>query len=330
MDLAVLIITHHRAELLEKCLQSIELQKDHTFNIKYHILINGSDSLAEQLLESKNIPFIANEKPLPVGEARNLLLDRVASEYICFLDDDIILPEGYFHQAEQIISTDPSLDIFGGPDQNAPGSSIFQSTLSLVMESFFATGPTNKRHKIEKTSSEEADEVSLTLCNFWAKPQVFKKHRFPKAFKRNEENFLLAMLKSEGIKMQRIPQMFVFHHRKVSLWKIARVLFLAGVYRTVSNIYFPKGAKLIFFIPQAVLLIGVYALFNMPPFFLFLAGVYLAIVEIESIKIALKLKSIQSLFISLILFPIFNFVYPLGQFFGYLKALLFLAKGQKI
>lgn len=318
MEVAVLILTHGRVELLIECLKSIENQRENPFKIEYYILLNGKDEKTASWLNEQKLNYRSLNNPLPVGEARNLLIKDVKQDYICFLDDDITLPLDYFSKAHSFIQNNPGVDIFGGPDQSGAKSSGFQNCLGHVMESFLATGPTNKRHKVEKDGAvEEADETTLILCNFWAKRNIFKTRGFPKHFRRNEENYLLSILKDEGHIMMRVPHLYLYHNRKTSLFKIMRVLFLAGIYRSVSIVAYPKSFRP-WFIAHHVFLCALFGTaFWSPLYFYALLGIYLLAISVNSLSIFLKTKRVLDIPTAMLLFVIFNFSYPVGQTLGY-------------
>lgn len=328
MDLAILLLTYKRVDLLKKCLESIQNQEEHSFNLKYHILVNGSDSATEAYLESEGIAFSRQLEPLPVGEARNRLIEKISEPLICFLDDDIVLPKSYFKKAANILREQPDIDIFGGPDQNTEDSSPFQECLSLVMESFLANGPTASRHKKGSHAYEEGDELNLILCNFWAKKSVFAIQKFPSTFLRNEENLLLSVLKDRGVKMLRVPDLFVHHNRKVSLAKLARVLFLAGIYRVVSMLVYPRSAKPIFFLHQGLIVLLIWSAFCWHEALDLMICGYLTIIGMASLRIAFLTRNPLNLPRAMVLFIVFNFTYPLGQFAGYLKGIEYRIKGK--
>lgn len=333
LEVAVLILTYGRVKLLEKCVTSILNQTSHDLNLKLYVLINGDDKEAlnyiNSIIDKLRIQIIYKEDPLSVGEARNELIKEIKEEWICFLDDDIYLDSNYFQNAQSFMNEYKEIEIFGGPDSNTDNANNFQETLSLVMENFFATGPTNKRHKSFGNTIIDGNEVNLILCNLWAKRSVFELKLFPEKFRRNEENYLLAILKDMGIRMKYVPYLIVHHNRKVDYKKIIRVLYLAGVYRTVSMIYYPKSIHIIFFV-HLLFVSSLIALFllntNLGLTFLTL---YFITVGIQSLIIAMRSKKIFSFFRAIVLFMIFNFVYPVGQIHGVFKTIKFKVMGQE-
>lgn len=333
MKVAVLLLTFDRIKLLRKCVESIKAQENYNFEIKLFILVNGPDLEAKEYVESLmselDVELIYKDIGLPVGEARNELIYKIQEEWICFLDDDIYLDKDYFQNAQNFLNEYKEIEIFGGPDSNTDTANNFQETLSLVMENFFATGPTNKRHKSFGNSILDGDEVNLILCNFWAKRSVFNLKMFPVKFRRNEENYLLAILKDMGIRMKYVPFLKVHHNRKVNYYKIIRVLYLAGVYRSVSIIFYPKSSQLIFFLHLIFLAIIIGSFTIDIRFGLGIISSYLSLIIIQSAIIANKTKKPFSFARAIILFFIFNFTYPLGQIYGYFKGIALKLKGSE-
>jgi len=333
LKVAVLLLTFDRIKLLQKCVESIAVQENYNFEIKLYILVNGPDLEAKEYAQSLksrfDIELIYKEVGLPVGEARNELIHKINEDWICFLDDDIYLDKDYFHHAQNFLNEYKEVEIFGGPDSNTDTANNFQETLSLVMENYFATGPTNKRHKSFGNTILDGDEVNLILCNFWAKRSVFDLKMFPEKFRRNEENYLLAILKDMGIRMKYVPHLKVHHNRKIDYYKIIRVLYLAGIYRSVSIIYYPKSSQLIFFL-HLIFLIFIFSTFLIDiSLGLSVISTYLSIIFIQSALIARKTKKPFSFFRAVILFLIFNFTYPIGQIYGYFKGLGLKLKGSE-
>lgn len=331
LKIAVLILTYNRVHLLKKCIDSIINQNKHPYDLHFYISVNGPDIAARDYLESVksqiSLTYIYSDYEIPVGEARNKLINMIDEKWICFLDDDIYLPSNYFQKADEVQKKFPEIDIFGGPDQNTDEANDFQNALSLVMENYLATGPTNKRHKSVGEEIVDGNEVNLILCNFWAKKSVFNLKMFPVKFRRNEENYLMAILHDKGIKMKYVPFMKVHHNRKVDYYKIIRVLYLAGIYRSISLIYYPKSARLIFFLHILFLTsIGLSFIINKSLGITYLL-LYVIIIAIQSFLISIKLKKAKSFFFGMSLFIIFNFVYPVGQIHGYLKGLNFKLNG---
>ncbi len=327
MKVTVVILTHHRYELIKLCLESVKQQKNTSFEYEIFGLLNGQDPKTHQFLEqyaveNNNFKFLAIDESLPVGEARNKIINNSSGEYICFIDDDVEIPQNYFETAERIISTNPNIDVFGGPDRKKNESSEFQIILDAIMQSFFAMGPTSKRHtKIKK--EEKGTEVNLILCNLWMRRELFEKgYEFPHGYIRNEENILLGKLEQDKKVMLYTPDLFVFHSRKESLIKLIRVTFLSGQYRTFGFFDSSKTFSLWFLVPQAFLIVLIASLFLSSEVFLLLFSTYFIFIYTLTLIKCIQVKTLKCFSWGILIYLVYNFVYPIGQFSGYIKRLL--------
>jgi glycosyltransferase involved in cell wall biosynthesis len=324
MKITVIILTHHRLELIKACLKSIENQLAHEFTLEIVALLNGVDDETHNFLmdykEGNSIfDFIALSESIPVGEARNILISKSTGEYICFIDDDVEIPKNYFTTAYEIIKSDKQVDVFGGPDQMKSSSTLFQEVLDKVMGSFFAMGPTSKRHS-RKYKSQSGSEINLILCNLWMKTEIFEQgYLFPKGFIRNEENILLANLEKNGKKIIYNPKLYVFHERKNSLKKLIRVTYLSGQYRTYGFFKETKTFAPIFMIPQLFLCLFFITAIIGPYIFFIYSVLYICTNLIISTILIFDQFSIRRLSVAFVILCSYHFSYSVGQFSGYYK-----------
>ena len=268
--------------------------------------------------------FSALEKEIPVGEARNILIEQAKGEFLCFLDDDITLPPGYFNHAETFLAKESEVDVFGGPDQTGPGASDFQLVLGGVMETFMAMGPTAKRHTPKDLrESIGGNEINLILCNLWIRRDILqnKDMVFPAGYIRNEENILLAKLEQNNKKLTYLPSLIVFHERKSSYNKLIRATYLSGKYRVIG--FFDEFATfhLYFLIPLFSFFVFWYTLFFEPLVFIGLVTIYYVIIFLHSVYVCKKVGKPQKIPTALALYLVYNFVYPVGMISGFLKRL---------
>ncbi len=139
-----------------------------------------------------------------------------------------------------------------------------------------------------------------------------------------------SILKDHGVKMFRVPELYVYHQRKTSIAKLARTLFLAGVYRTVTICFYPKSSRPLFFAHQLLVLLLHFRCDRVAfiwPFYC-LDG-YLTLITAESVRIAARTKKLKTIPLAMLLLMVFNFAYPIGQFAGYIRAMGFLLRGKK-
>jgi len=321
MNITIIILTHHRIELLKLCLQSIENQLEHPFNIEIKALVNGEDEDSRAFLKnwktSKNkFEYKLLDKALPVGEARNILINSATGKYLCFIDDDVEIPQNYFQTAAKYIDKYPDADVFGGPDQSKCIKSDFQLILSAVMKSYFAMGPTRARHFKEKKITK-GTEINLILCNLWMKKELFEKgFAFPKDYIRNEENILLAEIEKANHKMLYLPDLFVYHERKHDFKKLIRVTYLSGMYRMIGFFDQKNTFHFIFLIPILFIALLISGLVYSGELFLVMIGAYFLVIGILSFKICIQLKKISRFYYAVLFYMIYNFIYPIGLIRG--------------
>ncbi len=326
MKITVIILTHHRLELVRACLKSIEEQHFVPYELEIVALLNGQDQETFDYLQNyqnlnESFKFSALDQSVPVGEARNILIEHSTGEYICFIDDDVELPPNYFKLASQIIENDSQIDVFGGPDQMKDSSSVFQEVLSSVMESFFAMGPTAKRHS-KKFQVQKGSEINLILCNLWMKKEIFSQgYKFPSGFRRNEENILIAHLQRDGKKLIYNPELFVYHERKSSIKKLIKVTYLSGQFRTYGFFKEPATFNFVFMIPQIFLSLFIIFRFMGPAFIKVYCLAYLLTICLIAIFLVRRKFSIPKAISAMLILMSYHFSYSIGQFSGYVKKL---------
>lgn len=256
MKIAVIIVTHKRKTLLERCLDSLYAQEDHPLLLETSVIINGVDEVTEQFLNKRFpnlnvLPLSQKETP---GGARNKALEKISEEieYILFLDDDVELPTHYFKVAAKFLRSGPTL--LGGPDLTHPNSDAFQRILGLAQQSPLCTAHTRYRHHPGVHDHNIAPDGSeFILCNLWFHPKVFKEYklRFDDRFQRNEENVLIYQVLGKSQNFIFSSDLFVFHEKKTNIPALCRAVFSSGLHRALSFILYPKSFNLLYLAPLA-------------------------------------------------------------------------------
>lgn len=259
MNFDIVIITYKREELLQNCLKSIFEKKAE--GLKRVVLVNNG----EKDLHYPNDPSleyyeIAQCSP---AKARNFAVEKCDSDWIVFLDDDVIVPSHYFEEANETLHHQPFLDILGGPDQSYPKGSLMQRALGVALKSPMTTGHTRHRHLINKEKFLTGNESNLILCHLWVKRSLFNEgFTFPENYFRNEENVFLERLKKSGKKMLHKPELFVFHYRKNSIKDLMRSTLLSAYYRKKSLYEHETRFNIFFIIPTLFTFYLVFLIFN--------------------------------------------------------------------
>lgn len=249
----VLIASFNRHETLKNCLASFPTPLPKELN-KIYLTILANDvktkELVKNVFSSYPIEIIENDQILNPGASRNKMIESASADYLCFLDDDLVLPNKYFQNALEIMQ-DHSPNVFGGPDCSIEDLGDKQDVMNDILASKWVMGPTNRRHKRSLINNIAVDETALTLCNLWIERRVLESSglRFAGELKRSEENLLLEQILASGFQLKYFSKLYVHHLRRESLFDIARIQFLSGYYRSVCFYKNRKTFKLFFLIP---------------------------------------------------------------------------------
>lgn len=333
MNLSLAIVTHNRPELLCNCLKSIaqnikNLKPESKLIITaIDIAINGNDScnyenIIDQITDDSSIHFkekIAFKKYDKQSPAaiRNQLVTLQTSEYVLFLDDDIILNNDYLLNLEKLLTETPNIDVIGGPDGLYPETSSFEKAFSLALQSPFTTFNTRKRHHLSQ--EENGNESNLTLCNLLVRREIIQKYRFNEELFRNEENLLLNQIAHFHIRRSHL--LGVYHKRREGL-RAFIPSFFSGYYRMKMLSFSLDNIKFRYYLPVLALLLVLLSLFTFPFLFVSLVFLYFLINILSSLFICIKNRSHALTFtVSYAQFMIL-FHYALGQL-AYLIGLKF-------
>ena len=311
-SLSIIIVTHNRIEML-KALLSCLSKSDATLQV---IVINNSNDPIK--LDDRNIKVVNSKHSTP-GEARNTGLKHAQSEWVLFLDDDVMLPKNYLKQGLSLIeSYDKNLDIIGGPDQTPIDASFFQECLGLSLKSPMTTARTRYRHSLEDKKIVPGDEKNLILCHLWVKKSFLDKAqiKFNAHFFRNEENILITEAIKKGAVALYRSDLFVYHHRKSNLLALAKSTFSSGKFRAKSFFYSSALFDPLFLVPSlwVIYLVSIPFILYRVPFALAPLIAYVALTTFFSLKIA-KGRPLKGVFI--VGYQIFiNLIYGLGVLYG--------------
>ena len=307
MNFSIVIVTYNRKKELENCLQSLRnvmlSEKMETI-----VVFNGELSYFERT--KINFPevkcyYIPSSSP---SAARNFGVTKCQAENILFLDDDCVVPSGYFEK----VSFDDKWDVLGGPDQSSPTCSRFQKILGHVLSSPLCMGKTFQRHHSHNSEKPvEADEASLILCNLWMKRSLFEKHQFDGELFRNEENHLLKKLKLEGKIIKYDPRLYVYHDRKSSYGPLAASVMKSGECRVLNFMKLPLWSEFIYFLPLIFNFLFFTWLFNLSSKLGILFFSYFVIVYIQGLW---KHKAFKPDYLFMHLFILF--IYSIGLLKG--------------
>jgi len=312
-DISVVIITRGRVQTISACLQSILQSGFQPFEIL--VGINGGDPLSMEALSRFKGRVQAILLPgLCRGEARNNLAARARGRWLCFLDDDTVLPEGYFSRLSALILRHQEAVVFGGGQTLSGEAGGFEKAVYALLGSSWGGGPFTERFAPVSGTRAAAAEKFI-LCNLTV-DRLFLEERglaFEGHLSSAEENLLLNRMAAAGAGMVLSEDLNLVHRRRKRLSQFIRQVFSSGRGRAQITALSPRGFAAFTLIPPAALVFAAAAAFFMPVLVLALSGAYLGV----SLFFAVRLTG--PLFLKcrvLALFPILHTAYACGWLFG--------------
>lgn len=318
-----MIVENNRASKLKRLLESI-VRFARPEAVEILVLINGNGRGSESLLKELtllygNIRFFKSLN-LNRGEARNTLIKLSSGKILYFLDDDVLVDKDVFTLISKKLRENSDISIIGGPNLNMPGSSLFQECQGFALASFFGTLWISQRYK-KSGQDRIVDESGLILCNLAVKKEIFDQTnmRFPENFISAEENLLLTRLSRLGYKAMYVPELEVFHERRVTWRDFFRQILTYGKGRAQIFKTFPDYINLVHFLPVIFLFSLISAFFIKSYIYWSALMIYPLLDFISSLKIACPRKDPRIFFILLTIFPAIHFAYAIGLLTELLK-----------
>lgn len=323
-------MTYNRAKLLKKCLESLKASLENSPSISSDIVIvvNGNCPSTDVLL--KEYPFVHShnlKNSVTPAKARNIAVSQVRGGWICFLDDDVEVPNHYFAQAQDFLLENKEYQIFGGPDLAPNQPTAFQEALALAQKTWLMSAHTRYRHGSINDSNViiSSTDQEFILCNLWIHSDVFKNSKilFPENYLRNEENVLLHQLGQKGYSFAFLPSLYVHHYKKDSFKQLFYAVFKSGSFRVKSFFDYPKSFHPLYLVPAffiiylAMIVYSEQALISTPLY------LYLIISFLSSLVVTIENKKAYKIVGRVMIIQIFvNIVYGLGALAGLTKEII--------
>jgi glycosyltransferase involved in cell wall biosynthesis len=202
----IIIPTINRENQVEECLGSIRTQ---TIQPESIIIVDASDhQKLKQILTEKyaDLPicYVHCDKGLPYQ--RNTGLNYIKSEWILFLDDDIVLQPDYIEEALSALKKNPEFDVLTGKIINHnrkirvnPLLVLFQRVLYLS-ESTIAGFKSSGDYNVNHPNLEGPVEVGVAIgCSSMFNRRIFKEYTYDVAYQYLEG---YASLEDEDFSLQ--------------------------------------------------------------------------------------------------------------------------------
>ena len=176
------------------------------------------------------------------GFARNFGMQQAKGDFFVILDSDVLLPPTYFERLQDAIES-RSLDAFGGPDAAAADFSPLQKAMDFAMTSFWTTG--GIRGKLKNPAAYQARGFNMGVSR-----EVFVRLGGFVDPNRGEDIEWSIRIKKAGFHLELVPEAFVYHKRKNTLWSFAKQGFSFGRNRVNVSRFHPEAIKLVHALPS--------------------------------------------------------------------------------
>ena len=252
--------------------------------------------------------FKENEGRSP---ARNFGIDHSSGSWLIFFDSDCVIPPDYFAHLSQLITQNPDIDCFGGPDAASDSFTPLQKAINVAMTSPLTTGGIRGRKR-----SIGGSFVPRTFNMGFRRDVYNKVGGFREMF--SEDIDMSTRIRQAGFKTTLFADLPVWHKRRVSFRGFLRQTWVFGMSRITLNILYPGSMKLVHTLP-AVAVVCALALVVLAivcsPWFLAPIGLWLLLVWVGALLQSRSLK------VSLLAVPA-SVIQIVGYGTGFLQAAL--------
>lgn len=225
MSVAVIVALHRVTPEARQCLEETARQLRPGDQ-----LIAVTDHPVDGLPNDVHVHLTGSPIDTSPAEKRDAAMSVVTAEICAFLDDDAYPAPGWLARAEEYFREDPELGGIGGPGITPPGGDLATRLGGAFYESRFGSGglrerfvAIGERHPIDDWPAYNffVRTSALAAVGGWAS-----------SLYGGEDTKLCLALISAGHRLDFVPDVIVFHHR--------RRLF-GPLWRQVGNIGYQRG-----------------------------------------------------------------------------------------
>ena len=246
------------------------------------------------------------------GDSRNFGMGLAKGNYFIILDSDVLLPPDYLEQVSTFLKHS-YVDCFGGADAAHDSFTNLQKAINYTMTSFLTTGGIRGSKKAVQHFEPRSFNMGLSKVAFEATLGFAKIHP-------GEDPDLSHRIIKAGFQTSFVPDIAVFHKRRVSWSSFMLQVKKFGLVRPILNKWHPQGAKITFWLPTLFVLFTLASmLLGIIYGWLFLLPLvsYMAVIFADA---SLKTKSITVGFMAILAM----FIQFFGYGYGFLKATIFI------
>lgn len=243
LQYSFIIPVYNRPDEIGELLESLKnLSYEDSFEVV--IVEDGSELSSQEVVESYkgdlNILYLEKENTGP-GHSRNFGMAEAHGNYFVILDSDCILPNSYLQNLDSSL-TETYVDCFGGPDAAHDTFSNIQKAINFSMTSFMTTGGIRGNKNAINKFQPRSFNMGISKAAF------LKTGGFGNIHPGEDPDLALRILK-EGFSTRLIPQVFVYHKRRISWKTFYQQISKFGMVRPILNNWHPGSAKATYWFP---------------------------------------------------------------------------------
>lgn len=285
---SVIVPVYNRPEEMSELLESLTFQtfKDFEILIMEDNSSRKSDQVAEAYADKLNVRYFF----IPGTDRsyrRNFGMLQAKGEYFILYDSDCVIPPGYFEAVEAGLKVSPA-DCFGGPDNADDSFTDMQKAVNYSMTSFFTTGGI-------RGGAKRMEKFNPRSFNMGISRKAFEVTGGFRSMIGEDIDFSLRV-REAGMETKLYRDAFVYHKRRINLYKFYKQVNTFGKSRIVLTKSHPGSLKIVHLLPVVFVLGHLFLFvlaFTLNPLWLFPVFLYVLLLFFDSwrknnmIKIAL-------------------------------------------
>lgn len=287
----------------QEILELLESMSKMTYSKSYEIVIveDGSketcEAVIEQFADNLQISYYYKENSGP-GPSRNYGMQRAKGDYFIILDSDCLMPPHYLEEVEKFLSS-TYYDCFGGADAALDSFTPIQKAINYTMTSLWTTGGIRGNKKQVGNFEPRSFNMGISKKAFELTQGFDRIHP-------GEDPDLSARIRKAGMQTVFLPNIAVYHKRRISWKNFYKQVNKFGKVRPILNVRHPETSKLTFFFPSLFCLFTLFSLmmlfFN--PWFILPLAAYVSLIFIDaSIKnrsVSIGILAVIAMFIQFV------------------------------
>ena len=246
-SISIIIAIFNRKDELFELLNSLSHQTDKEFEV---IIVDDGSKIdlrptVETFNEMLKIQFFRKDNSGP-GLSRNYGARRAKSDWLVFVDSDVIVEKDYIENIKNNIVEIPC-DAFGGADKAHRGFNLMQKAISYSMTSVLTTGGIRGNKKAVTRFQPRSFNMGVRKTAF-NKVGGFSEMRI------GEDPDLSMTLWENGFTTAFFNDIGVYHKRRTDFGKFSKQVYEFGVARPILNQRHPNYVKISFAFPSLFML----------------------------------------------------------------------------